>query len=534
MEQSAPAERAPCPVPHAHDQPLPPGHPSVPDAVPSSLQPPPAPQCIFFRQPDDGPTDGADSPAVSQTLGPAQALGDANSVDSDVDVDHLVVLSSRSSALAVCQAEQVHKVLDAHYGKNAPAFMDNVPAHLKTHIAAVRTFLQNVMGVPDEQLRPFVFQARTMATTGDVNLRSPLYVIGGEGCAIWTKELEVVLENHGVDVIIHSLKDVPTTLPKGMELAAILEREDPRDALVVKSSLPYTSLDEMPSGSVIGTSSVRRVALLRRAFPHLLFSDVRGNIYTRLAKLDAPDGPYTALVLAAAGLKRMDLSSRITAYLTAPVMLHAVGQGALGVEVRTPTGTGTRDAHIKALIASVGDWRTTWRCAAERALLHRIEGGCSVPLGVTTTFADHREVEGLCKEPAATSCALPLQDPASAPSAALARCPPETGCELTLRAVIVSLDGKRSCEYVDTKRCHSVHDAEQLGIQVADDLEQRQGARLILDEVEKHRQLAQVADEKRRAADKAARKQACNGAMPPEIDRRFVPRDDGEAKAWEV
>ena len=146
-----------------------------------------------------------------------------------------------------------------------------------------------------------------MSTLGDLNLKAPLCVIGGEGRAIWTKELEVALMAGAVDAIVHSLKDVPTTMPEGTELAAILEREDPRDALVVKQGLPYKSLDEMPKGSVIGTSSVRRVALLRRSYPHLMFSDVRGNINTRLAKLDANDGPYTALVLAAAGLKRMEL-----------------------------------------------------------------------------------------------------------------------------------------------------------------------------------------------------------------------------------
>lgn len=262
-----------CPVPHAKEQPLPPGHPPVSEAAPSSLQPPTGPHCIFFRQPEDG-VDEAEQDAknvVPQADPTAEAVADV--VQDMVPPEYLLVLASRTSALAVCQAEQVQSMLEVRFGASSPAFADAVPPELQADVEAVRRRLHELDG-EHATLRPFAFPTRTMQTAGDVNLRSPLYVIGGEGRAIWTKELEVALLASGVDAIVHSLKDVPTTLPANLELGAILEREDPRDALVVKAGLPYTSLDEMPPGSVIGTSSVRRVALLRRAYPHLMFSDV--------------------------------------------------------------------------------------------------------------------------------------------------------------------------------------------------------------------------------------------------------------------
>ncbi|WFD46245.1 hydroxymethylbilane synthase [Malassezia furfur] len=261
-----------CPVPHAREQPLPPGHPPVPDAAPSKLQPPTGPHCIFFRQPDDkpeAPEDAADD--VPEADPTAEAVADV--VQDIVPAEYLLVLASRTSKLAVRQAEQVQHMLEVRFGASSPAFADPVPEDVREEVAAIHERLHALDGA-DAPLRPFAFPARTMQTGGDLNLRSPLYVIGGEGRAIWTKELEVALLAGGVDAIVHSLKDVPTTLPANLELAAILEREDPRDALVVKAGLPYTSLEEMPPGSVIGTSSVRRVALLRRAYPHLMFSDV--------------------------------------------------------------------------------------------------------------------------------------------------------------------------------------------------------------------------------------------------------------------
>lgn len=221
----------------------------------------------------------------------------------------------------------------------------------------------------------------------------------------------------------------------------------------------------------------------------------------------------------------MELATRITAYLTAPVMLHAVGQGSLGVEIRTPAGS-ARDARVKALIESISDWRATWRCCAERALLHRMEGGCSIPLGVATWFNDYEAVEALRNEPRATPAQLHAEGKAaSAPLDLRFSTPPPEGRELTLRAVIVSLDGARSCEYEATRLCRTLDDAVALGVQVADDLEHRQGAREILDEVEHHRRLAEQADQAARARQEKP---------THEVDRRGAPRTDGEPKVWEV
>ena len=268
-----------CPVPHAENTPLPPGHPSVPNANPSTLQPPSGEHCIFLRQSDDAPTVPSADTSRPVVVPPP--------ITSPEDAKYVLVLSSRKSELAVRQASLVQSLLEQQFGQAALAS----PAK-----SEVRQFLQSF--APSSGIRPIDFPVRTMSTLGDLNLKAPLCVIGGEGRAIWTKELEVALMAGAVDAIVHSLKDVPTTMPEGTELAAILEREDPRDALVVKQGLPYKSLDEMPKGSVIGTSSVRRVALLRRSYPHLMFSDVRGNINTRLAKpvsythLTLPTTPY--------------------------------------------------------------------------------------------------------------------------------------------------------------------------------------------------------------------------------------------------
>ncbi|WFD21527.1 hydroxymethylbilane synthase [Malassezia equina] len=513
------ADEAQCPVPHAKNTPLPPGHPKVQSVPTSKLRPPEGEHCIFFRTREDTPSS---MPEPTSTIG-STALTPPLSPS---ELEHSLVISSRKSALAVCQAKQVQLMLEVRYGASSPALAPDADPDRDSDVAQIRALLRKHQPGP-EPLRPIEFPARTMSTQGDNNLRAPLYVIGGEGRAIWTKELEVALVAGSVDAIVHSLKDVPTTLPEGLELAAILEREDPRDALVVKADLPYKSLKDMPRGSVIGTSSVRRVALLRRAFPHLMFSDVRGNIQTRLAKLDAEDGPYTALVLAAAGLKRMNLEERITAYVAGPVMLHAVGQGSLGIEVRTPRGPmSKRDERVRELIQSISCWRATWRCAAERALMHRMEGGCSIPLGVATEFEDHNDVEGQCNERLETPSELASCGVAKPPMASHApKQPPAEGLYLTMSAIIVSLDGLQSCEHTEKRLCRTVKDAEQLGIDVADHLEHHQNARAILEEVEHHRRLAEAADQKRR-----------EGQLPTatEVDRRFLPRDDGQPKVWEV
>jgi hydroxymethylbilane synthase len=234
---------------------------------------------------------------------------------------------------------------------------------------------------------------------------------------------------------------MPTQLPSACTIGAILPREDPRDALVLKSSHPPTHITfaSLPAGSIIGTSSVRRSAQIARRYPHLRFADVRGNVGTRLAKLDAEDGVYTALVLAAAGLKRLDLEGRITMYLDSVNggLLHAVGQGALGVEIRTG------DERIRSLLEPLSHEPTTRACLAERALMRTLEGGCSVPIGVETSWigADHQT--------------------------------------LRMRAVVASLDGTEAVEGDREGRVGSREEAEAFGREMAGELVGRGAGRIL-------------------------------------------------------
>jgi hydroxymethylbilane synthase len=212
----------------------------------------------------------------------------------------------------------------------------------------------------------------TMQTQGDIILDVALSKIGDKG--LFTKELEVGLLRNEVDLAVHSLKDLPTRLPEGLVLAAITQRENPADALVVHSRLQEYQLSTLPSGTVVGTSSLRRLAQLRYAFPHLTFKDVRGNLNTRLAKLDR--GEYDALVLAVAGLERLGMGSRIHEVIAPEVSLHAVGQGALGIECAAA------NQEVITAVAALTDPDTRDCCLAERALLRSLEGGCQVPIGV--------------------------------------------------------------------------------------------------------------------------------------------------------
>jgi len=248
---------------------------------------------------------------------------------------------------------------------------------------------------------------------------------------------------------------MPTQLPDNLELGAILEREDPRDALVVSPRLPKeTTLATLPQGATIGTSSVRRSATLRKLFPHLRFADLRGNVGTRLAKLDAEDSPYSAIILAAAGLKRMGLDHRITQYLSSASggMLHAVGQGALGIEIRKG------DEATKALLSKIRCERTTRACSAERALLRTLEGGCSVPIGVETSWRGGRGV---------ATGAQPAKDYDKHGHPVGEEEPGVDDQELVLRALVVSVDGTESVECELTQKVRSVEDAETMGQQVA-------------------------------------------------------------------
>ncbi len=207
-----------------------------------------------------------------------------------------------------------------------------------------------------------------MTTRGDQLLDSPLSKIGGK--ALFVKELEVAMLEDRADIAVHSMKDVPMQFPDGLELIAILEGDDPHDAFV---SNKYANLDEMPAGSVVGTSSLRRETQVRERFPGIEVKTLRGNIHTRLRKLD--DGEYDAIILAASGLKRAELADRITHRLSAEESLPAMGQGALGIEARSD------DAEVHALIDPLIDRDTTIRVTAERAFNTRLNGGCQVPIG---------------------------------------------------------------------------------------------------------------------------------------------------------
>uniref|UniRef100_A0A3P8RZ73 hydroxymethylbilane synthase n=1 Tax=Amphiprion percula TaxID=161767 RepID=A0A3P8RZ73_AMPPE len=199
--------------------------------------------------------------------------------------------------------------------------------------------------------------------------------------SLFTKELENALERNEVDLVVHSLKDLPTTLPPGFTIGAVLKRENPHDAVVLHPQNVGKTLDSLPENSVIGTSSLRRAAQLKKRFPHLKFNDIRGNLNTRLKKLDEKDD-FAAIILAAAGLRRMGWENRISQILGPEDCMYAVGQGALAVEVRA------RDVDILEMVSVLHDPDTVLRCIAERAFLRHLEGGCSVPVAVHTQVKD--------------------------------------------------------------------------------------------------------------------------------------------------
>ena len=255
-------------------------------------------------------------------------------------------------------------------------------------------------------------EKKLMTTKGDKILDAPLAKIGGKG--LFTKELEQDMLAGGIDIAVHSLKDMPTEVPDGLIITAITKRCDPGDAFV---SNKVASLAELPQGAVVGTSSLRRKAQLLHARPDLEIRDLRGNVNTRLRKLDA--GEYDAAVLAVAGLRRLGFGDRITEVLPKSMILPAVGQGALAIEARED------DAETRELVAFLNDEATVACAKAERAFLARVEGGCQVPVGVYAT--------------------------------------PEDG-GLHVEAVIASLDGKRLYrDHVSGQ----VKDAEPLGTRLA-------------------------------------------------------------------
>lgn len=298
----------------------------------------------------------------------------------------------------------------------------------KSQLALVQTYW-----VQEELQKHFpevTFEVRTMDTQGDKVLDVSLSKIGDKG--LFTQELETCMVQGEIDFAVHSLKDLPTRLPEGLMLGCVTERENPADALVVHEKHPNKTLDALPEGAVIGTSSLRRLAQLRHHYPHFQFKDVRGNLNTRLRKLD--EGEYDALILAYAGLERLGMRDRIHQVIPAEISLHAVGQGALGIECRAG------DDEILKILKVLEHEPTAYRCYAERAFLRELEGGCQVPIGVSTVIE---------------------------------------GDALTLTGVVASLDGQR---LVKNKVQGSVSDAEHLGTQLAHQL-RSEGAQPILDEI---------------------------------------------------
>ncbi|KAK9474382.1 porphobilinogen deaminase, dipyromethane cofactor binding domain-containing protein [Dipodascopsis tothii] len=307
------------------------------------------------------------------------------------DSKQVLKLGTRTSQLAVEQTQIIINLLKAKFPE------------LETKIVARTTLADNV-------------QSRA------------LYAFGGK--PVWTAELEELLladaedpELERIDMVVHSLKDLPTAMAEPFRLAAMVNRADPRDVLLVRPGLPYKSLAELPAGSVVGTSSVRRTAQLLRRYPQLEFKVVRGNINTRIAKLSDESLGYTAIVLAAAGLLRIGLEEHITQYLGPEDMMYAVGQGALGVEIRAD------DARAQALLDAIAEPAVQLECTAERALMRELEGGCSVPLGVHTTWT--------------------------------------TPTTLTVAAAVVATDGDAAAEASESATVTSVADAEALGVRLA-------------------------------------------------------------------
>ncbi|HEY4734881.1 MAG TPA: hydroxymethylbilane synthase [Gemmatimonadaceae bacterium] len=226
--------------------------------------------------------------------------------------------------------------------------------------------------------RGIVAELVTFKTTGDKKLDQPLNEIGAKG--LFTRELEVALSKNKIDCAVHSLKDLPSESPDGLEIVALLEREDPRDVLVVNRQTGVDNLDELPAGSRVGTSSLRRRALLLARRPDLEVVELRGNVPTRLSKVE--QGSVHAAVLAAAGLIRLEVERRITMFLEPPEWLPAAGQGAIAVQVRSD------DAQMKSLLAPLNHEGTSVATRAERSFLAALEGGCQVPIGALVSAVD--------------------------------------------------------------------------------------------------------------------------------------------------
>jgi len=266
-----------------------------------------------------------------------------------------------------------------------------------------------------------------MTTKGDQILDKALSKVGGKG--LFVKELEAALEDGRADLAVHSLKDVPMVMPVGFELACVMAREDARDAFV---SNHFQGLEDLPKGAVVGTSSLRRESILRAHFPHLVIEPLRGNLDTRLGKLDR--GEYQAIILAAAGLKRLGLENRIRAYLPADIYTPAAGQGALGIEILQS------HPQIKQWLAPLNDLPTLLAVSSERMVSRQLGGSCEVPLAAHATFENQ---------------------------------------QMQIRSFVASVDGQTVCRATANALVQTIAEAEALGLVIAQDLISQGAAALL-------------------------------------------------------
>jgi len=257
-----------------------------------------------------------------------------------------------------------------------------------------------------------------MTTRGDQILDKALSKVGGKG--LFVKELETAMAEGRADLAVHSLKDVPMVMPEGFELACVMAREDARDAFV---SNHFKSLEELPPGSVVGTSSLRRESILKARFPHLVIEPLRGNLDTRLGKLDS--GIFQAIILAAAGLKRLGLANRIAAFLPLDIYTPAPSQGALGIE------TLSSNPHIKEWLAPLNDLPTLLAVSGERMVSRQLGGSCEVPLAAYASWENQ---------------------------------------QMHMRSFVASVDGSKICQATGQATVNSVADAEALGLSLAQEL----------------------------------------------------------------
>ncbi|MDO6500297.1 hydroxymethylbilane synthase [Photobacterium sanguinicancri] len=306
--------------------------------------------------------------------------------------------------------------------------MTDKPIRIATRKSPLAMWQAEFVKAELEQAHPgLTVELVPMVTKGDIILDTPLAKVGGKG--LFVKELEVAMLEDRADIAVHSMKDVPVEFPEGLGLVTICEREDPRDAFV---SNTYNNIDELPEGAIVGTSSLRRQCQLRANRPDLVVKDLRGNVNTRLRKLD--EGQYDAIILACAGLIRLKMEDRIRCAIEPEVSLPAVGQGAVGIECRLD------DERVRRLLAPLNHPDTATRVLCERAMNNRLQGGCQVPIG-----------------------SYSLLD----------------GDQIWLRALVGEPDGSK---IVSGEISGAAADAEKLGTELAEQL-LADGAKTILDEL---------------------------------------------------